>query len=315
MKLKFKDGTVIEVSETEDKSKEEIIAEAKEVYKDFRDSQKQEVEVKDSIDNGDYYVLECKNGLVKYNDKLVLFETEADALNYAELNNLEEPIAYFADEEDKQQGIPQKDIIQDSCANGDCVEDTKENVEIKDVDPETINKLIKEEEDAVKSYENAIQIAKEANDEPAIARYQHIIEEEMEHIQELKDLLANDVHDSNEVEDSQQVQDEPAHITFGELKEIFDKHNSENNVKHQFEDPNPLYGVIVFSNENAKNGQWREEYPLESRSYRFSSANKYFIPGMIGNSIFGECLDESERINLIEYIHEWVIEYCYIENM
>lgn len=45
MKLKFKDGTIIEVSDAKGKSKEEIIEEAKKVYKDFRDSQKS---VKDS---------------------------------------------------------------------------------------------------------------------------------------------------------------------------------------------------------------------------------------------------------------------------
>ena len=128
MKLKFKDGTIVEVTDTEGKSKEEIIAEAKKVYKEFKDSQ--------------------------------------------------------------------------NCANGECVEDTKENVEIKDVNPEEINKLIKEDEDAVRSYENAIKIARESNDEAAVARYQHIIEEEMEHIQELKDLLANDVHDSKPISDA-----------------------------------------------------------------------------------------------------------------
>lgn len=40
MKLKFKDGTIIEVTDIKGLSKEEIIAEAKQVYKDFKDSQK-----------------------------------------------------------------------------------------------------------------------------------------------------------------------------------------------------------------------------------------------------------------------------------
>lgn len=39
MKLKFKDGTIIEVTDTKGLSKEEIVAEAKKVYKDFKDSQ------------------------------------------------------------------------------------------------------------------------------------------------------------------------------------------------------------------------------------------------------------------------------------
>lgn len=349
MKLKFKDGTVIEVSETENKSKEEIIAEAKEVYKDFRDSQK--VEVKDSEvlsikqmyndDNCAGWIFysgdenKCWGG--KSNDMGTAESLPSnDEEDFTDTMVLEKKIdlpngmyicvgkftdGLTIDDIPEQEVKSMNEIIEEikkgwkiedsqNCANGECVEDAQ----IKDVDPETINKLIKEEEDAVRSYENTIKIAREANDETAIARYQHIIEEEMEHIQELKDLLANDVHDSNEVEDSQ-VQDEPAHITFNELNEIFDKHNEENGIKHQFEDPNPLYGVMVFSNENAKNGQWKQEYPLESRSYRFSSANKYFIPGMLGNSIFAECLDESERINLVNYMYDWDIEYCYIENM
>lgn len=345
MKLKFKDGTIIEVSETEDKSKEEIIAEAKEVYKDFRDSQK--VEVKDSkvisikqMFNDDncagwifYSGDENKCWGSNSNDlglgnSLPLDDEEDNTDTMVLERKIEIPNGKYIYVGKSTGGLTIDDIPQEEIRTMDeLVEEIKkdwkiedsqkqevEDTQIKDVDPETINKLIKEEEDAVKSYENAIQIAKEANDEPAIARYQHIIEEEMEHIQELKDLLANDVHDSKEVEDNQ-VQDEPAHITFGELEKIFDKHNEENGVKHQFEDPNPLSGVMVFSNENAKNGQWKQEYPLESRSYKFSSANKYFIPGMIGNSIFAECLDESERINLVNYMHDWVIEYCYIENM
>ena len=503
MKLKFKDGTIIEVSETENKTKEEIVSEAKQVYKDFKDSQKQEVKVKDSLSFGgsvefnyeivddlgkdidftnelnDFDVVVNKeqvlkeiNDIMNSNDikifdifvddvenKVMLLSYRADISKFDEENADEEienfiygklndynkdiTINYQGNEFKVKMFAPKN--IQDTCANGECVEDAQ----IKDVDPETINKLIKEEEDAVKSYENAIQIAREAKDETAIARYQHIIEEEMEHIQELKDLLANDVHDSKTVKDekhinepqllsekephytimlehcnleydsfdnrvhnyggadeedakmnpyrdivydtleeaivdakklldevkpktritkisyscyyikiiewsesggnsvnengedigsfsifttfdknelpeilrkrlykdSKQVQDEPAHITFGELDEIFKKHNRENGIKRQYEDPNPLYGVVVFSNENAKNGQWKKEYPLDSRSYKFSSANKYFISDMIGNSIFAESLDGSDSINLVDPIYYWDIEYCYIENM
>lgn len=66
--------------------------------------------LKEAVDKGlDYYILEYSEGLAKCNDKLILFDTEADALNYAKLNNLKEPIARFADEDDKENGIEQKD--------------------------------------------------------------------------------------------------------------------------------------------------------------------------------------------------------------
>lgn len=71
---------------------------------------------------------------------------------------------------------------------------------LRDANPDTIAKLIADEEEAVRGYQKAIEEARANNDEAAIARYQHIIDEEMEHIQELKDLLANDPH--KEVGDS-----------------------------------------------------------------------------------------------------------------
>ena len=55
----------------------------------------------------------------------------------------------------------------------------------------TLEFLIKDEEEAVKGYENAIQEARESNDETSIPILQHILEEELEHIKELKDLDTN----------------------------------------------------------------------------------------------------------------------------
>lgn len=52
-----------------------------------------------------YYVLEYKDGLVKKNNKLVLFDTDADAINYAKRKGLKEPIARFADEDDITNGV------------------------------------------------------------------------------------------------------------------------------------------------------------------------------------------------------------------
>ena len=76
-------------------------------------------------------------------------------------------------------------------------------IKIKDADPDIVEKLIKDEEDAINNYAQAIEKARETGDEASIARYQHILDEEMEHIQELKDLLANDpIKDSKYIKDS-----------------------------------------------------------------------------------------------------------------
>ena len=98
-------------------------------------------------------------------------------------------------------------------------------------------------------------------------------------------------------------------ITFSKLCDLFYKHNEENNVTSQFEDKNALWGVVVFKDEGTNKG-----YSLESRSYRFSSDNKYFISGMYGNSIFASNLDNTDlEIRLDRYLGEWEIDYCYIE--
>lgn len=72
-------------------------------------------------------------------------------------------------------------------------------------------------------------------------------------------------------------------------------------------------GVIVF-----KNGPyWKQEYPLESRSYRVSGNDNHFHSGKISNSIYGFCLDGSEdcRLDWVIYAlpeERWDIDYCYI---
>ena len=65
---------------------------------------------------------------------------------------------------------------------------------LKNASKETVEALIADEEEAVIGYQNAIEEAKLKGDEVAVAEYQHIMQEEMEHIQELKDLLANNVN-------------------------------------------------------------------------------------------------------------------------
>lgn len=72
--------------------------------------------------------------------------------------------------------------------------------------------------------------------------------------------------------------------------------------------PNDIkYYVIVFTEDSFKN-----KYPLESRSYAFSTDNKWFMPYMIGKSLYGNCLDGKDGgVRLDWYFGEWHIDYCY----
>jgi len=100
-------------------------------------------------------------------------------------------------------------------------------------------------------------------------------------------------------------------LTWRELTEKISEHNSQNNIKNQYGDSNPLKCVVVFKDVES----WGKEYPLESRSYSFRSDNKYFLPDMIGSSIFASSLDDTDPcVRLERYLPEWVIDYCYIEN-
>lgn len=67
----------------------------------------------------------------------------------------------------------------------------------KDENSSMIEFLIKDEEEAIEGYERAIEQAKQEGNEKAIARFQEIIDDEMEHIQELKALLNSSTHDSS----------------------------------------------------------------------------------------------------------------------
>lgn len=100
-------------------------------------------------------------------------------------------------------------------------------------------------------------------------------------------------------------------ITFSELDRLFREHNTLNGVTRQFDDPNHLTGVVVFKKTGAN-----EFYCLRSRSYRFSSDNKFFIADMNGNSIYANNLDGTDHgIRLDWYLGAkgWDIDYCYIE--
>lgn len=80
-------------------------------------------------------------------------------------------------------------------------------------------------------------------------------------------------------------------------------------------DKNWEEAVIVFSNES-----WGRDYELKSRSYEISRDAKYFDADMIGNSLYGSCLDGTDNgVRLDKYMsllpeegRRWVVEYCYV---
>ena len=97
-------------------------------------------------------------------------------------------------------------------------------------------------------------------------------------------------------------------MNYSELKEIFWelKRNSPNDN---------LTAHIIFTG-----GSFAKEYPLLSRTYRFSSDNKAFWPSMGGYSIFAYCLDKTsdQGVRLDWYMEDegnsggWKVEDCYI---
>lgn len=99
-------------------------------------------------------------------------------------------------------------------------------------------------------------------------------------------------------------------MNYSQLKTLFCKHESENPSNH-------MTAYITFSSFGPEN---TKEYSWEARTYVVSSDNKAFQPNMGGYSIFGSCLDGTDRcVRLEAYMAEerggkdgWVVEDCCI---
>lgn len=98
-------------------------------------------------------------------------------------------------------------------------------------------------------------------------------------------------------------------LTWSQLCEKINEHNSKFNVKSQFGDPQHLKCRVVIKQESFP----RANYTEEQRTYEFTSDNKRFLPNMGGNSIFCDCLDGVDLgVRLDWYLGQWKIDYCYI---
>lgn len=96
-------------------------------------------------------------------------------------------------------------------------------------------------------------------------------------------------------------------MNYGELKQIFQE-------LKQDSPKDDLTAHIIFTEDS-----FTKEYPLLSRTYRFSNDNKAFWPHMFSKSIFACCLDGTDQgVRLDWYMAEegnpggWKVEDCYI---
>ena len=98
-------------------------------------------------------------------------------------------------------------------------------------------------------------------------------------------------------------------MTFSEFCDEMVRYNQEHGVQTQFQGEQKI-GYIVFAQ-----GDWfNREYSVTERTYGVASGNKFFIPGMGGNSLYGGCLDGTdEGVRLDWYLRNWKVEYCYFK--
>ena len=97
-------------------------------------------------------------------------------------------------------------------------------------------------------------------------------------------------------------------MNYSELKEIFRELKRTSPRKN-------LTAHIIFTEDS-----FTKQYPLLSRTYRFTSDNKAFWPSMGGYSIFAYCLDvtSDQGVRLDWYMSEegnpggWKVADCYI---
>ena len=92
-------------------------------------------------------------------------------------------------------------------------------------------------------------------------------------------------------------------ITFSRLCKIMEDYNRDH---PQRKNGAFLKAAIVFAADN-----WDIPYTTKERTYYVSNCNKYFMDGMLGNSLFGDCADGKDCGVRLDW-YNWKIEYCYL---
>lgn len=99
-------------------------------------------------------------------------------------------------------------------------------------------------------------------------------------------------------------------LTLAELEHHFRNYNETHD-----QDKPAQSAVIVFK---PFESGWdkNRDYSEAECSYRVWNNNRRFQHGKISNSLFGNCLDGKDvGVRLDWYIGEWVVDYCYLEEV
>lgn len=97
-------------------------------------------------------------------------------------------------------------------------------------------------------------------------------------------------------------------LSYWDFVKAMREHNDKYGIVTQScKDSEKLYGVIVYKQDN-----FDKPYTEIERSYRVNNTQKMFLPHMISNSVWGDCLDGKDLgVKLSAY--DWEVEYCYFE--
>lgn len=99
-------------------------------------------------------------------------------------------------------------------------------------------------------------------------------------------------------------------LTYAEFEKAMRAFNAEHGVVSQA-DKKILKGVIVFTKDS-----FDKEYSEVQRSYVTNNLQKAWLPHMISNSVFADCLDGTDNgVRIDWYMHDekpWNVDYCYL---
>lgn len=100
-------------------------------------------------------------------------------------------------------------------------------------------------------------------------------------------------------------------ITLSDITERFREYNRQHGFTYGGKHPEGaqcISAVIVYKQSN-----FTKPYSEEQRSYRVNNlSGKRFFDGMLGDSVFGDCLDGSEEYVRLDCL-DWETERCVFE--
>ncbi len=99
--------------------------------------------------------------------------------------------------------------------------------------------------------------------------------------------------------------------TKSDIIKRFTEYNREHGITYGLSvdtDASPITAVIVYAQSNFK-----KPYTETQRSYRVdNTSGKIFFDGLCGTSMFGDCLDGTDKMLRLDW-QNWKIERCYFE--